>query len=266
MATLHARAEANKEGIAELGGMAVLTARTLRSALSTPFDYGHELVSQINFAVRMAWLPMILTSFALGFGPAGVQAGGFLKLFGALDRLGGLFVLAVIREIGPLVCGVVIAGVVGTSMCADLGARRLREELDALTVLGVDPIKNLVAPRFLAIVVVTTLFDIYALVFGTAAGIVVTLINHASLGPFFATFFNNASTTEFAASLLKTACFGAVVGIVCCYKGLNATGGPEGVGRRVNEAIVVSFLGIGAVNYVFTQVLLATHPALTVPR
>ena len=92
------------------------------------------------------------------------------RLFGALDRLGGFFVLASIREFAPFVTAVVVAGVAGTAITADLGARKIREELDALQVLGVDPIKNLVVPRFLALMLITGLLDIYALIFGITGG------------------------------------------------------------------------------------------------
>ena len=117
-------------------------------------------------------------------------------LFGALDRLGGFFVLASIREFAPFVTAIVMAGVAGTAITADLGARKIREELDALQVLGVDPVKNLVVPRFLALMLVTGLFNIYALLFGIFGGIVATLVNGAPLGPFWATFFTNASVTD----------------------------------------------------------------------
>ena len=76
-------------------------------------------------------------------------------LFGALDRLGGFFVLTSIREFGPNVTAIILAGVAGTAITADLGARKIREELDALQVLGVDPVKNLVVPRFLALMIAT---------------------------------------------------------------------------------------------------------------
>jgi phospholipid/cholesterol/gamma-HCH transport system permease protein len=250
----------------EIGSMLILTAKTLTGALRPPYPYGREFIAQFLFALRLGWFPMILTSFALTYGPAGIQAGNFLNLFGAIDRLGGLLVLTVIREFAPLVCAVVMAGVAGTAICADLGARKVREELDALVVLGVDPVKNLVVPRFLALMLVTGLFDIYALVFGTFGGMVVTWVNHAPLGPFFATYFNNATTTELLGSLIKTTLFGAIIAIVCCYKGMNASGGAEGVGRAVNQAVVIAFLGIGAFNYVFTQTLLATHPQLSMVR
>ena len=152
----------------------------------------------------------------------------------------------------------------GTAITADLGARKVREELDALQVLGVDPVKNLVVPRFLSLMIVTGLFDIYALLFGIYGGIIAELYNGGSLGPFWGTLFANADVTDLWGSVLKTTVFGAIIAIVCCYKGMTASGGAEGVGRAVNEAVVIAFLGIGAFNYVFTQTLLATHPQILV--
>ena len=185
------------------------------------------------------WFPLLITTVAISYGAPGLQAANFLTLFGALDRLGGFFMLAAIREIGPLITSIVVAGIAGTAITADLGARKVREELDALQVLGVDPVKNLVVPRFLALMVVTGLFDIYALLFGIFGGIAAELVNGQPLGPFWGTLFANASTTDLWGSVLKSTCFGAIIAIVCCYKGMTASGGAEGVGRAVNEAVVV---------------------------
>jgi phospholipid/cholesterol/gamma-HCH transport system permease protein len=248
----------------EFGDMMILTGRTIWSALRPPYPYGGEFVSQFLFALRLVWFPLLVSTVAINYGAPGLQAGDFLTLFGALDRLGGFFVLAAIREIGPLITSIVVAGVAGTAITADLGARKVREELDALQVLGVDPVKNLVVPRFLALMVVTGLFDIYALLFGIFGGILAALAFGQPLGPFWGTLFANASVTDLWGSVLKTTIFGAIVAIVCCYKGMSASGGAEGVGRAVNEAVVISFLGIGAFNYVFTQTLLATHPNILV--
>jgi len=244
----------------------VLTRRTLLAVLRPPYNYGPEFASQFVFGLRMAWFPMVIASLAFTYGPAGIQAAGFLNLFGALDRLGGLFSLVVMREFAPLVCAIVMSGVVGTAMCADLGARKIREEIDALMVLGIDPIKSLVAPRFLALMSLTALLNVFALLFGTFGGLLVMIANGAPIGAFFATFFTNASVPEITASLIKTTIFGAIIAIVCCYKGLGAQGGAEGVGRAVNQAVVIAFLAIGAVNYVFTQTLLATYPELSSVR
>jgi len=240
-----------KNLLEEVGDMMILTGKTVLSALRPPYPYGGEFVSQFLFALKLCWFPLLISTVAFGYGAPGLQAANFLVLFGALDRLGGFFVLA---------------GVAGTAITADLGARKIREELDALQVLGVDPVKNLVVPRFLALMLVTGLFDIYALLFGIFGGIVTTLVNGAQLGPFWATFFTNASTTDLWGSVLKTTLFGAIIAIVCCYKGMTASGGAEGVGRAVNQAVVIAFLGVFAFNYVFTQTLLATHPDITVIR
>jgi phospholipid/cholesterol/gamma-HCH transport system permease protein len=248
----------------EVGDMMILTRRTIVSALRPPYPYGGELVSQFLFALRLCWFPLLISTVCLCYAAPGLQAANFLTLFGALDRLGGFFVLGSIREIGPNVTGIVLAGVAGTAITADLGARKVREELDELQVLGVDPVKNLVVPRFLALMVATGLFDIYALLFGIFGGILAELVNGQPLGPFWATLFANASTTDLWGSVLKTTLYGAIIAIVCCYKGMSASGGAEGVGRAVNETVVITLTGIFTFGYVFTQTLLATHPNILV--
>jgi len=253
-----------KNLLEQVGDMMVLTGKTVLSALRPPYPYGTEFVQQFMFALRLCWLPLLISTIAISYGAPGLQAGNFLVLFGAIDRLGGFFVLTSIREFGPTVTSIVLAGVAGTAITADLGARKIREELDALQVLGVDPVKNLVVPRFLALMIVTALFDVYAILFGIAGGILATLSFQAPLGPFFSTLLTNASTTDLWGSVLKTCCYGAIIAIVCCYKGMTASGGAEGVGRAVNQAVVITFLAIGAFNYVFTQTLLATHPEISV--
>jgi phospholipid/cholesterol/gamma-HCH transport system permease protein len=248
----------------EAGDMLLLTGKTIISAVSPPYPYGGELVSQFLFTLRIVWFPLLVSTVAINYGAPGLQAANFLTLFGALDRLGGFFVLAAIREIGPLITSIVVVGSAGAAITADLGARKVREELDALQVLGVDPVKNLVVPRFLALMVATGLFDIYALLFGIFGGVIAALTNGQPLGPFWNTLFENSSVTDLWGSVLKTTIFGAIIAIVCCYKGMSASGGAEGVGRAVNQAVVVSILGFGAFNYVFTQTLLATHPNILV--
>ena len=191
--------------IETIGAMVLLFRRTIVAALTPPYNYGPELVDQFLFALRLGWFPMILASLAFTYGPAGIEVGNFLNLLGALDRLGGLFVIIVMREFAPLVCAIVMAGVAGTAMTADLGARKIREELDALMVLGVDPIKSLVVPRFLSLMLLTPLFiDLRAAVRDARRG-----AGHASptgrrSGPFFSTFFAQATTAEFVAMLVKS--------------------------------------------------------------
>ena len=256
-----------KNLLEEVGDMMILTGKTILSALRPPYPYGGEFVSQFLFALRLCWFPLLISTVAFGYGAPGLQAANFLVLFGALDRLGGFFVLASIREFAPFVTAIVLAGVAGTAITADLGARKIREELDALQVLGVDPVKNLVVPRFLALMLVT------GPVRRLRAAVRHLRRRHrdarqrraarARSGP------PSSRTRRSPTSggrVLKCTLFGAIIAIVCCYKGMTASGGAEGVGRAVNQAVVIAFLGVFAFNYVFTQTLLATHPEITVIR
>jgi phospholipid/cholesterol/gamma-HCH transport system permease protein len=252
--------------VRDLGGMVQLAATALVRGTRRPYSWSAEFVTQFRFVVRVCFFPMVLTAFALSFGPAGIQASNFFALFGALDRLGGAYELIVVRLFAPLVVGIILAGAAGTAMCADLGARVVREEIDALSVLGVDPIKNLVVPRILVLIVAALLFDVFSVLAGLLGLVVVALQNGAELGPVFSTFFSNATTLELQASILKSGIYGAIIAIVCCYKGMNVSGGPEAVGRAVNQSVVVTFLAIGFTDYAFTQLLLATHPILSQVR
>jgi phospholipid/cholesterol/gamma-HCH transport system permease protein len=250
----------------ETGNMMILTARTIVAAVRPPFPYGEELVWQFLFVLKLSWFPLTISTFALNLGAPGLQAAGILSLFGALDRLGGFFVVTAVRWIGPIVTAVVVAGVAGTAITADLGARKIREELDALQVLGVDPIKNLVVPRFLSLMVVTALLDIFAIVFGISGGIAAELIYRQSLGGFFATLFSNATVTDIAVSVLICTMFGAIIAVICCYKGMTASGGAEGVGRAVNQAVVIALVAVFFFQFVISSVVLATNPQLQAIR
>ena len=252
--------------VKDVGGMVDLAAAALIKAVKRPYDWGPEFVEQLRFTIRICFFPLILTSFALSFGPAGIQASNFFNLVGALDRMGGAYVIIVVRMFAPLVSAIVLAGAAGTAICADLGAREVREETPALRVLGVDPVKSLVVPRLLAMIVSSGLFMIFALLAGLLGLVVVVLQNGQPLGPVFSTFFSNASPLELEAAFLKTLIYGGMIAIICCYKGLNVSGSAESVGRAVNQAIVFAFLTIGFTDYVFSQLLLATNPILSQVR
>jgi phospholipid/cholesterol/gamma-HCH transport system permease protein len=255
-----------KNAFEEVGVMMILTVKTLISAVRAPYPYGEELVWQLLFVLKLSWFPLLISTFALNLGAPGLQAAGVLSLFGALDRLGGFFVVIAIRWIAPLVTAVVVSGVAGTAITADLGARKIREELDALQVLGVDPVKNLVVPRFLALMIITGLLDIFAIVMGLSAGIAAELLYHQSLGGFFATLFTNATITDLWSSVLMCTMFGAIVAIVCSYKGMSASGGAAGVGRAVNQAVVISLVAVFFFQFVVSSILLATNPDLQAVR
>jgi phospholipid/cholesterol/gamma-HCH transport system permease protein len=252
-------------GVGEAGEMVWLFATVVKGAVVRPRGYWGDVRDQMYSILRLCWAPMVISTFAFGFGAPGLQALNFFSLFGVPERLGSFFIMASVREFAPWINAMVVAGVVGTAITADLGARRIREELDALEVLGVDPVRTLVLPRVIALFFMTGLLDIVALLFGCLGGFVAAVgVGGATPSAFVGNFFENATVTDLWASVAKTALFGLIVGVVCCYKGLRAQGGPAGVGRAVNQAVVASFAGIWIFNYVFTSILLGLNPSMQV--
>ena len=196
-----------------------------------------------------------------GFGAPGIAGGHILDLFGSLDRGGAFYVMTTVREFAPWVGATLVAGVAGTAICADLGARKVREELDAMAVGGVDPIRALVVPRFLALAIMVPLFNVVAITFGIIGGAIAIFgVFGGTAAGYLSTFFSNFTLPDLLGSMAKTGGFGGLIAIFCCYKGMTVSGGPQGVGRAVNQAVVLSFVGIFVFNYAFTSTMLAMFP------
>lgn len=252
--------------VIEVGGIVLLASRALVRAVKPPVTYMPELLNQARVTLLTAFLPLLLVAFALSFGPAGIQASNFFGLFGAFDRMGSAWQIAVTRLFAPMTTAIVLAGVAGTAICADLGARVVREEIDALQVLGVDPVKNLVVPRLIVLMFAALVFNAFAMLAGMLGAVLVLVQNGAAIGPFFHEYFAAANLTELTAAFVKAGLYGAVIAIVSCYKGFTVTGGAAGVGRAVNSSVVISFMAIASIEYAFSAFVLATNPMLSVPR
>ncbi len=244
----------------QMAGMMLLTGKALVACLTPPFSWTDEFVEEAWIILKRCFIPMAISTTAFGLGAPGLQGGNITYLFGTVDRLGAFFVMASVREFAPWINGMVVAGVGGTAIAADLGARKVREELDALATLGLDPVRQIVAPRFLALGIMTPLLNLLAIVFGLLGGYLAILVFRGNLGGYLATFSSNFTLVDLLGSVIKTSLFGFIIAIVCCYKGMNVRGGPEGVGRAVNQAVVISFAGIWIFNYLFTTTLLAAFP------
>lgn len=251
----------------ETGDMMALAGVVVASAVRHPRGYWGDVRDQMFAILRLCMIPMAISCIAFGLGAPGLQGGNIYSLFGIPERLGSFFIMASVREFAPWINAMVVAGVVGTAFTADLGARRIREEIDALEVLGIDPIRTLVVPRVIAVTFMTGLLNIFALCCGVIGGFIAAVpILQATPGAFIASFFSNASTQDLVGSMLKTTLFGFFIGVICCYKGLKAKGGAIGVGRAVNQAVVISFAVIWIFNYVFTAILLGLYPGIQVAR
>lgn len=257
--------ETAQKPLAEAGEIVRFGIAVIWSAIRHPYGYWSDVRDQTYDALKLCWFPLIISSTVFGLGVVGIQAGSLLNLLGVPERLGSLMVVGSVREFGPWIDAMIVAGVVGTAITADLGARRTREEIDAMEVLGVDPLRALVVPRVIAMVIVTALMDMLSLACGTLGGYLGAVPFHgANSSAFFAQFFANATTTDMWATIVKTALFGLIVGVVCSYKGYRAGGGPVGVGRAVNQGVVIAFSSIWIFNAVFTATLLGLNPAMQV--
>jgi phospholipid/cholesterol/gamma-HCH transport system permease protein len=245
----------------QAGGMLMLAVRAFTALVTPPFSWRDEFVDQTWLTVRRCFLPIIISNIVFGFGSPGMTGGQIVNIFGTMDRTGAFFVMASVREFAPWINAMLIAGIAGTAIAADLGARKVRDELDALAVLGLDATRELVAPRILALILLTPLFCIIAAICGViGGGIATVVVFEETTAGFLSTFYSNFTMPDLIGSFTKSILFGILIGIVCAYKGLNVSGGPEGVGRAVNQAVVLSFVGIFITNYLFTSTMLASYP------
>jgi phospholipid/cholesterol/gamma-HCH transport system permease protein len=241
--------------------MVVLGLRTVGAAVTPPFSWLPTFVDESWLIVRRAILPVIVTCFAVGLSNGVVEAGQLLGVLGTPDRTGGFFVMVSIRELSIWVSSMVLAGVAGSAICADLGARKVRNELDAMAVMGVDAVRTLVLPRFLAVGVFTMLITMIGAWSGLMGGLVgQVLIMREPAASFFGTLWSNLTMADLIGFIAKTMVIGFIIALVNCYKGMHASGGPEGVGRAVNQAVVIAFTAIWAFQFLFTATFLAAFP------
>jgi phospholipid/cholesterol/gamma-HCH transport system permease protein len=239
--------------VGSLGGFYSLSAESFRVALTRRFHVG-EFLEQTVFIARVSILPVIFVTIPF---TVVVQffIGQLLAEIGAIDLSGAGAGLAVIQELGPFCSVLVVAGAGATAVCADLGARQIREEVDAMRVLGIDPVWRLVVPRLAAFVVVSVgLFGIVSVVGLAGTYAFSSVVQGGSPGLFVANLTLLTNLEDFYVSLFKTAVFGLAAGLVACHLGLNAKGGPKGVGEAVNQTVVFTLMLLAVVNTLVTTV------------
>jgi len=231
----------------------------LRSIPRRPFQT-REFIRQAWFISSVSILPAALVSIPFGAVIA-LQLGSLIRQLGAQSFAGAASVLAVVREAGPIVTALVIAGAGGSAICADLGARKIREELDAMQVLGIDPVQRLVVPRVVAAMVVSVLLNGLVSVVGVAGGYVFNVIMQGGTpGAYLASFQALGQLPDLVAGEIKALVFGAVAAIVASYKGMTAAGGPKSVGDAVNRSVVITFMLLFALNFVITAIYFQVVP------
>jgi len=235
------------------GGFFAMVLDTFVLLLRPPFAW-RELILQSWFVAQVSIVPTlmltipytVLLTFTFNI---------LLTELGAVDFSGAGAALGTVRQIGPVVTVLVVAGAGATAMCADLGARTIREELDALRVMGINPLQALVVPRVLAAMLVSLALSATVILVGLAGAYVFCVyIQHVSPGAFAAGLSVVVGATDVTIALLKAALFGLSAGMIACFKGISVRGGPAGVGNAVNETVVFSFMALFAINVVTTAV------------
>ena len=229
--------------------MCVLTAK----ALKEPFEW-REFIWTGWFLMRVSLLPTIAVAI-----PETVLLIFTINLLlaeiGAADVSGAGAAIGAVTQLGPIVTVLVVAGAGATAICADLGARTIREEIDALEVLGIDPIHRLVVPRVVASTIVAVLLNGLVVAVGLGGGYLFSVyLQNVSSGAYLSTLTALTGLPEVVIAFIKAATFGLIAGLVGCYRGLIVHGGSKGLGTAVNETVVLCVVALYAVNVVLTTI------------
>jgi len=243
----------------------VLAGKALGFIFVKPF-YASDLFQQMD-AIGVGSLGIVLlTGFFTGMVLA-LQSAVQLATFGATDYIGRLIAGSMVRELGPVLAGLMVAGRVGSGIAAQLGSMRVTEQIDALNTLGTDPIKKLVTPRVLASLIMVPVLTVINDFVGILGGnLISTLLVGVPTGLYWRTVWEQIAgdgfvlrfiPTDFVQGLIKPFVFGGIISITACYFGINTTGGTEGVGQSTTRTVVLSSILILVVDYFLTQILLS---------
>ncbi|GGL36899.1 MlaE family ABC transporter permease [Nocardia jinanensis] len=232
---------------------------TVKSVVARRFPFA-EFAKQCGFMANVSAAPTIFVAMPIAV-VVSIQIGALVNQVGATTFIGAVAGLGIIRQGAPLVTSLMIAGAVGSAICADLGSRTVREEIDAMMVMGVDPVRRLVAPRLVAAVVVSMLLCGFIVFVGFATAYMFNVYAQSGTpGSFIGSFASFAVANDMAVALVKSAIFGVLTAIIACDIGLHAKGGPGGVADAVNSAVVSSALMLFATNIIITQVYNTVFP------
>lgn len=244
----------------------VLLAHALRGAVSRPF-YARDLVQQMDTIGVSSVGIVVLTGLFTGMVLA-LQSAVEMRQFGATIYIGRLVGASTIRELGPVLTALMVTGRAGSGMAAQLGAMRVTEQVDALTTMGVDPVRRLVVPRLLAGILMMPVLTLVTDVVAIMGGAIIALFKlHLTAELYFRSVYLTLAENGFLfrfmpvdlfGGLVKPLVFGGIMALTGCYFGLRTTGGTEGVGRATTRTVVTASVLVLAADYVLTQIIIAT--------
>lgn len=266
MATIHAQSTLMiparlgawlTDRLAEIGVFARFAIATIGWTIFSPsYWLTWRRLAPSLYNVGVLSIPVVaITGMFIGMILA-LEGYGQFETIGIVERMGGVINASVVKQIGPVLAAVMVAGRVGGALAAELGTMRVTEQLDAMRAMSVDPIRNLVVPRFMACVLMTPILTIYSNALGVwGAWIMVVKVYGVNSADYWHYTGIVVHWWDPVAGLFKSLFFGAAIGLIACWKGFNCAPGASGVGKAATAAFVASFLAIIAINFILADFL-----------
>ncbi len=240
--------------ILTLGKFGSFLGKTIFIFFIPPVKVG-RIIKRINFiGTKSLWLIVLIGGFTGAV--LGLQVHYTLIKFGAAARVGTVVSLSLIRELGPVICALMVAGRAGSSLASELGVMQITEQFDALKIMGLDPFRYFMTPIFVASIIAVFLLTAIFNVVGILGGFAVTggLLG-VTYGSYFSGITDFVMFSDILNGAIKSLFFGGIIAWVSCYKGFYTGRGAEGVGQASTEAVVVSSVLILAADYIMTSIM-----------
>lgn len=243
-----------KKFILEVQEISVLFLRVLAGLRKSP-RYLYEMVAQLDSIGVGSLAIVVLTGFFTG-GVLILQAYPTLEFYGAQSQAGRGVATSLVRELGPVLSALMVAGRVGSAISAELGSMVVSQQIDAMRALGTSPIRKLVTPRMVALVIALPLLTVAADISGlVGGGLVANQIYGLDYNVYIASVRAGIDINDVLGGIIKPTVFGLIIGLISCYKGLSTTGGTVGVGRSTTSAVVLSSINVIIADFFLSKAL-----------
>lgn len=231
-----------------------MAARAARGLIKRP-RYINEIIAQMDVIGVGSLTIILLTGFFTG-GVLTLQTYPTLQFYGAQSQTGRLVAISLVRELGPVLSALMVAGRVGSAIAAELGSMTVSQQIDAMRALGTDPIRKLVAPRILALIITLPLLTVIADLVGIAGGgIAASSLYGLSIDGYISSVRDGITSDDIIGGVIKPVCFGLIIGSISCYKGLNTEGGTVGVGRSTTRSVVTASIVVIVTDFFLSRAL-----------
>jgi len=246
-----------KEKVKSVQDYAFLAARSVGNLFKRPL-YIADMIQQADL-IGFGSLPIVLAACFFTGAALALNSASTLDRFGAMTVIGQLVSVGIVRELGPVLAGLVVAGRNASGMASELGSMVVTEQIDAMRALGTDPLKKLVTPRLVSTVVMLLFLTILGDLLGLIGGaFVVSTVLRLDTHQYWNSAWQTLEYSDVFTGLTKPVVFGFIIATIGCYYGLDTKGGTQGVGRATTEAVVAAMILIIGVDVFITRVLMLT--------